>query len=178
MWALLTALSTFEAEARLEAFRPPPLHALPLSKSEELRCSVPHTFACPNSLCNTSSSHLLRWDVSLLPARLAPPTQPSSQPQSSILLLAVSPAHQLWGSQPSWLAAAQAPAACSLALRARPEPTFSSFRLRPQQPPLASPDSAGFPRSNGGRRQPQSAAARLPSRVGADAPEAGRIPQS
>lgn len=36
-----------------------PPHTASLSKIEDLRCCVLSTFACPSSLCNTSSSHLL-----------------------------------------------------------------------------------------------------------------------
>lgn len=38
---------------------PLPLHTASLSKIEDLRCCVLSTFACPSSLCSTSSSHLL-----------------------------------------------------------------------------------------------------------------------
>lgn len=40
-------------------FHLPPLH----SQTEDLRCHVLSTFVWPSSLCNTSPSHLLSWEV-------------------------------------------------------------------------------------------------------------------
>lgn len=60
MWDQLTVLSISEVlETWLDGLCSLPLHTASLSKIEDLRCCVLGTFACPSSLCNTSSSHLL-----------------------------------------------------------------------------------------------------------------------
>lgn len=61
-------------------FRFTPCHS---QKIEDLRCCVFSMFACPSSLCNTSSSHLLtgRKCFPFTPT-MTLPTQPSDQSQS------------------------------------------------------------------------------------------------
>lgn len=62
MWDLLTVRSTSEAKLWrlwLDGLCPLLLHTASLSEIEDLRCCVLSTSACPSSLCNTSSSHLL-----------------------------------------------------------------------------------------------------------------------
>lgn len=76
---------TKDLETWLDGLHPLPLHTASLSKIADLRCCVLGSFACSSSLCNTSSSHLLRQEVfSLLHQRCLYPHNHHINPSHSV----------------------------------------------------------------------------------------------